>query len=284
MSRSLTKRALIATRFALLEHSRNRLALGLLVLFVPLWYYLFGLATQNTLLDFKYWATGAFLHVNGENLTYITAGLNAITLIVGFLFLASTMKGNQFDRRLVLSGYPQGVLLLSKMAALLIVTVLVSLYASLVLYAFWHPGSPSNLFIIWLGFFCGAIIYGALGLLLGVLVTNELAGFFLIIMISLVDTALQNPLGNPLANQELLKGFPSFGPMQLSVAGGFTTLFPTSYLLLSLVWFAGFAVLGLIIFWWRTRARNVHIAPLAAPSGSGSGSLPAITPGSSAAS
>jgi hypothetical protein len=97
-----------------------------------------------------------------------------------------------------------------------------------------------------------------------VLVTNELAGFFLVIMLSLFDTFLQNPLGNPVGNQPILKDFPSFGAMQLDVAGGFTSLVPWEYFGLSLAWFAGFALLGLIIFWWRTRARAIQISPLAA--------------------
>ena len=60
--------------------------------------------------------------------------------------------------------------------------------------------------------------YGALGLLLGVLVKDDLEGFFLIIMGSLMDTFLQNPLGNPLANRPVLEYFPSFGPTQFASA------------------------------------------------------------------
>jgi ABC-2 type transport system permease protein len=90
-------------------------------------------------------------------------------------------------------------------------------------------------------------------------VTNELVGFFLVIMASLLDTSLQNPFGNPLSNQPLLKFFPSFGAMQLEVAGGFTTYVPWQEVGLALAWFIGFAVLGLLIFWWRTHARNVQV-------------------------
>ena len=38
---------------------------------------------------------------------------------------------------------------------------------------------------------------------------------------SLMDTFLQNPLGNPLANKPVLEWFPSFGPTQFAVAGAF---------------------------------------------------------------
>ncbi len=258
MTASFSRRLLTATRYALFEQGRNRLALGLLIVFVPLWYYLFLLLTQGTTLAIKDWSTGQLLSVDGGNLTLLTAGLNAITLIIGFMFFASTERGMPFDRRLVLSGYPQAVLVLGKLIALLVVTALVALYATLILFAFWRHGHPTQLPLIWLGFWCAALIYGGFGLLLGVLVTSELAGFFLVIMVSLIDTSLQNPLGNPLGNQPVLREFPSFGAMQLEVAGGFTHLFPWETVGLSLAWFGGFAVLGLLIFWWRTHARGVY--------------------------
>ncbi|HEY6406676.1 MAG TPA: hypothetical protein VIY29_04320, partial [Ktedonobacteraceae bacterium] len=103
--------------------------------------------------------------------------------------------------------------------------------------------------------------YGGFGLLLGVLLRGELEGFFLIIMVSLIDTFTQNPVGyssDPSTNQNYIVWFPSFAPTQISVAGGFTHLVPWSYVLLSLAWFGAFALLGLAIFWWKTRAWRVH--------------------------
>ncbi len=264
MAGLFSRRLLTATRYALFEQGRNRFALGLLLLFVPLWFYIIGLLIPSAPLDFKFWVTGSLLHVNGQNLSYLTAGLNAITLIVGFMFFASIHKGIPFDRRLVLSSYPQSLLILGKLIALALITALVSLYASIMLFLFWHPGHPTSLALVWLGFWSAALIYGGFGLLLGVLITNELAGFFLVIMLSLFDTFLQNPVGNPVGNQPILKEFPSFGAMQLDVAGGFTNTVPWAYFGLSLAWFAGFALLGLVIFWWRTHARAVQATPLAA--------------------
>jgi ABC-type Fe3+-siderophore transport system permease subunit len=87
-----------------------------------------------------------------------------------------------------------------------------------------------------------------------VLVSSELAGFFLIIMISLMDTLLQAPVENPLANKDFLAGFPSYGPMQVAVSGGFGHGISGGSIVLALAWFVGFALVGLVIFWWRTRA------------------------------
>jgi len=244
-----------ALRYALREQTRNRLAIGLLVIFVPLWYFLLGTIIPADPLPFRFRATGAFIQVNGQDLTFLTAGFNALTLIIGFMFFASTRSGARFDHRLVLSGYSRPVLILAKLSALVVAAASIALYASLVLLVFWRPESFA---LVWLGYFGAALIYGGLGLLLGVLVSSELAGFFFIIMLSLMDTFFQNPYGNPAANKPFLAWFPSYGPVQLAVAGGFTHVFPTREMLVSLAWFAGFALLGLAIFWRRTRAWNTH--------------------------
>lgn len=258
MLTSLRRRYLTATRYALSEQLRNRMAILLLVIFVPMWDYLFWLVITEDPLSFLVRATNVFIQVSGRELTLLTAGLYAITLIVGFMIFASTRKNTQFDRRLVLCGYSQSQLILAKSTALFAVAVMVSLYTSVVLLAFWQPGS---LPLVWLGFFCAAVIYGTLGLLLGAMVRRELEGFFLIIMVSLIDTSLQNPLGNPVANQEFLRWFPSYAPMQFVVAGAFNQEIPWLHLLYSLAWPICFALFGFVIFLWDTHARRVHTSP-----------------------
>ena len=261
MTRSFQQRYLTATRYALFEQAHNRLALGLLVVFVPIWYAAIGaMMPEGVPAAFQFQPTQTWLQVDGHNLGLLTAGLSALTLIVGFMFFIAARKNTEFDHRLVLSGYPQPLLILGKLTGLVIVTALVSLYASVVLLAFWRP---ENWLLVWLGFWCAALIYGAFGLLLGVLVQNELAGFFLIIMTSMLDTFFQNPVDNPIANQPFLKFLPSYAPTQVYVAGGFTQLLPGQAILLALAWFAGFALLGLAIFWGKTRARKVQIVSLA---------------------
>lgn len=252
---SIGRRYLTATRYALLGQAKNRMAIILLIIFVPIWYYINGVFADRPV-DFKLQFTGTFLHVSSRNLSLLTAGLSAITLIVGFMLFTATRKDRLFDQRLVLNGFPQPLLILAKLTSLVAVAAAVSLYASGILLVFWHPDS---LPLVWLGFFCAALCYGGFGLLLGVLLEGELEGFFLIIMFSLIDTYTQNPVGySSSGNQSFNVWFPSFAPTQISVAGGFTHLAPWSYVLLSLAWLGAFALLGLAIFWWKTRAWRVH--------------------------
>ncbi len=253
-----------ATRYALLELARNRFAFGLLILFVPIWFATLVALIPGDPVPFKLGATGAFVQASGRDLTALTAGLNALTLIVGFLMFAATRKAAAFDRRLVLAGYAQRALLLAKLTALVVASAFIALYSAAVLLVFWRP---NDIVLVWIGYLLAALIYGGLGILLGVLVSSELAGFFLIIMVSLVDTLLQNPVENPVANAEWLKWLPAYGPTQVAAAGGFTTAVPWVEMLAGLAWFVGFALVGLIIFSLRTRARPISVAvqPRAVP-------------------
>ena len=255
MALSYGKRYAVATRYTLLEQLKNRLALGLLVVFVPLWYYIAYIFAGAGPVAFKFRATSTVLQVDSLHLTLLSLGLNSITLIVGFMFFAATRKDMRFDHRLVLSGYPQIQLILARLTAILVVSCLVALYAIAILFIYWRPAFAP---LVWLSFFFGALIYGGLGVLLGVLVRGELEGFFVIIMVSFIDTFIQNPIGNPAASKDFIMVFPSFAPTQLYVAGGFTHVFPLVYVLISLAWIVGFTLLGLLIFYVKTRAWNVH--------------------------
>jgi ABC-2 type transport system permease protein len=247
-----------ALRFLLSEYVRNRTALLLLAVFVPIWYGFMAALISHGHIAFRLWATAHFLSVDGQALSLTTAGMNALTLITGFLVFSATKRGMTFDRRLALGGYPHRTLVSAKLAAMAMASLAISVYAALVLLVFWHTQITFPILI--LGFFAGALTYAGLGFLLGVLVRGELEGFFIVIMVSLVDTLLQNPLGNPAANKDLLAYFPSFGATQVAVAGGFTHLMPWTYFGIGLIWPAALSAIGATVFWWRTRVPNsVHI-------------------------
>ena len=142
--------------------------------------------------------------------------MNSLTLIVGFAVFVAVRRALPLDRRLVFAGYRQTILVAAKAGGIAMVAAGVALYAAIVLLAFWRP-TPAGWLAVLVGFAVMAAEYGALGMLLGVLVKGDLEGFFLIVMGGLIDTFLQNPVGNPVANRPVLEYFPSFGPMQFSV-------------------------------------------------------------------
>lgn len=253
--RPLYGQFLTALRFSVRDQTRNRLAGVLLVLFVPVWYLVMDSMAAGQVLDFKLYATGEVLHVDGGHLTLISAGLNSVTMIAGFVVFDAVRKAVGFDRRLVFAGYRQSTLIGAKTLAVAAVAAAIALYTALAVLVFWRP-TAAGWWSVLAGFAVIALTYGALGLLLGVLVKRDLEGFFLIIMGGLMDTFLQNPLGNPLANKPVLQWFPSFGPMQFAVGGSFGHTALWGHLAFGLAWAAAFGTVGLAVFRFRTRNRT----------------------------
>jgi len=248
------KQLTTALKFSLKEQLTNKFAFGILVVFVPIWYWMLGAITDDTAIAFRFRPTGGFIQANGHDLVLISAGLNVMTMILGFMFFHSAHRSLAFDKRLTRAGLGRFGFMIAKSSALIMTTAVVSLYMVLILVAFWH--FPHNALEVLLGFWSVSLIYGAIGLMLGMLLDNELVGFFIVIMFSMTDTFLQNPIGNPAANKAFLAYFPSYSAMQLSVAGGFTHIFATSQLWLSLAWFVGFLLFALGIFYLRTRRKS----------------------------
>ncbi len=241
--------------FALRNQARNRLAWILLAAFVPAWYGLMAALMGHDTLTFRLYATGTMLRVDARPLGLISGGLNCLTLIVGFAVFAAIRRALPLDRRLVFAGYRQSRLVGAKALAMVVVATAIAVYTAIVLLVFWRP-SPAGWLALLAGFAVMAIEYGALGLLLGVLVRGDLEGFFLIIMGGLTDTFLQNPVGNPVANKPLLAYFPSFGPMQFASGGAFADRWLFADLALGLAWAVAFALLALAVFTVRTGVRH----------------------------
>jgi len=166
---------------------------------------------------------------------------------------SSPRRALPFDRRLILSGYRPGALIAAKTTAALAVAAAVGAYAVLVILAFWRP---AGLWAIALAFIMATATYAALGLLIGVLVRGDLEGFFLIIMLAMLDTFLENPVDNPLANKPILEFFPSYGPTQIAAAGTYHQVL-AGIAGVSLAWTAAFALFGLAVL----RLRMPHHRP-----------------------
>ena len=250
-----------ATGFELIEHARNRLAIVLVGVFIPVWITLIDLMMSANSLPFRYRGTDVELLVNGRYLTFVSGGLNAVTLIVGFLMFSVTYRSGPFDRRLVAAGYPRPHLLAAKVTALTASSVVVAAYTSLVVFAYWRP---EQLWLFALGMFTAAITYGGIGIVLGVLLRGELEGMFAIIMISLIDVGLESPVVNAGSDNDLVRFLPMYGSMQAGVGAGFTRNVPWQQLAAVPAWWAVCSVIGLIAFHVRTRVYTRSGRPVTA--------------------
>ncbi|MGH3278276.1 MAG: hypothetical protein ACRDNW_03970 [Trebonia sp.] len=119
-----------AVQFAVRDQVRNRLAALLLVIFVPVWYLLLLAMAGHKPLAFKLFSTGQVVAADGGHLTLITAGLNALTIITGFMVFHSVHAALAFDRRLVFAGYRKATLIAAKTLAMAAVAIAVAVYAA----------------------------------------------------------------------------------------------------------------------------------------------------------
>ncbi|MFF5549506.1 ABC transporter permease [Streptomyces olivaceoviridis] len=239
-----------AARFDLIEHARNRLATVLVALFIPSWISLAHAVIPSRTVAFRLRATGRLLAPAGNQITQITGALNAVTLITGFMMFAVTFNGGRFDRRLAMAGYPRIHLVLAKTTSLTLASGTIAAYATAVICATWSPRQPVQLAA---ALFCGAMTYGALGVVFGSLLRREVEGMFALVMTSLVDVGLQSPLASGGTKSAAVRLLPTYGTMQAATAAGFTHTSLPGDLGVQLLWFAGAALLGLLAFCRRTR-------------------------------
>ncbi|MBQ0825440.1 hypothetical protein [Streptomyces tagetis] len=240
-----------ALRFTLTAHVRNRLALVLAVTFIPLWVHLVRVCAYDAVLHFQVHAAGGEIAASNNRATQVNSALNAVTVIVGFMMFMEAFQSGPLDRRLVLAGYPRRHLMAGKVVALVAIAAVLAVYTALLL----RLSFPLEQF--WqlaLAVFTANLAYGGIGVMLGPLLRGELEGFFLIIMTSLVDAALQNPGMNPLADQPGLRFLPMYAPSQLAYTSAFTPVWAGSYAAGGLVWFALCTTAGLLFFSLRTRS------------------------------
>lgn len=240
-----------ATRFALIEHARNRFALVLVGLFIPVWTCLAYLAVTDTPVHMRLRATGETLTARGNEVTEISGALNAVTLITGFMMFAATFFGNRFDRRLAMAGYPRTHLVLAKVTALAIVSAVVAAYATAITCLAWTPRQP---LLLAAALFCAGLTYGALGVGFGSVLRREVEGMFAIVMTSILDLALQNPIISSGADNAIISYLPTYGAMQAATAAGFSTSAVPGHLALQLTWFAVAALIALVSFHRSTRS------------------------------
>lgn len=253
---------LIATRYGLVEHARNRFAMVLVAVFVPVLITLVRLAVTDIEVPFRLRNTGLVLRANGNELAQISGALTAVSLIIGFMMFAATFSSGAFDRRLSMAGFPRVALALAKIACLVVASMGVCAYATAVICCYWSPQRPVQLAA---ALFCAAMTYGALGVALGALLRREVEGMFAIAMISCFDMAVQNPIASSGADSEFVRWLPSYGAMQASTAAGFSDTTQFAGFAAQLAWFAASALAGLVAFHLRTRSslgptRWLHVA------------------------
>lgn len=251
-----------AVRFAVIEQLRNRLALLLVLFFVPLWITLGYKVMADDPVRFFVRPADRSITMDGNVITQMSGALHSLALIVGFMMFLATARSAAFDRRLVMAGYPRLCLALAKFTALVLAAAVVAAYGAVWMRMFWVP---QQLFLLAVGLFMGALIYGGIGVMLAAVLRSELAGMFLVIMVSFVDLSLQNPIANPAADSPLLRYFPAYGAMQTVVTAGGLNIVPWQELAMGVLWALGMVAAGMTAFAVRSRSHRTTGSVVVAP-------------------
>ncbi|MFG3259578.1 hypothetical protein [Streptomyces sp. NPDC048172] len=240
----------VALGFTLTGHLRNRLAMSMIAFFIPTWIYLVRATALSKDISFRSSALHIDVVASMNRTIQVSSALHAVTVIAGFMMFMATFSAREMDLRLVLAGYPRLQLLSAKVVALFVVTALLTGYTLALLWISWPLTQPFGVAVA-LG--AAILAYGGLGIMAGYLLRNELEGFFVVVMATLIDVGMQSPVSNPAADQVWLSALPLYGPAQAALTASFTHAATAGCAGRALPWFLATTLMALLLFCLRTR-------------------------------
>ena len=243
----------VATWLSLVELARNKLAMALLAFFVLLWITIARVVFTTEILPVQLQSTGDVIHAGGEKLTMISGAVMSVSSLLGLMMFRIARQSSDFDQRLVADGFPLPALLAAKLTVLVAAAAVVGGYGTLCMLIYWPVKQPLLLAV---GLFTGAVVYGTLGLFVGMFFAGELEGIVVLIMVSVIDMVPQNPVANPTPNSAVVPLLPNYGAIQLSTAAGFTHSAVVAPIAYSLPWFFGLTCITFGALTRRTRTRT----------------------------
>lgn len=187
------------------EYYRNTMNLVLLAVIPVLLIYTFGDALGR-LSDLF----GELLTVEmGKSMGALWAAA-FLTGITGFFMMIGAQAA---DRRLVRAGYSAATVVLLRMVAVGVVGIAVSLVSFGVLLTQLTPVNYIQAFLV---MYLGALIYGAIGILIGSIITAELEGSFALLFFFVMDAFIGSPLFGATAQAFVL--LPTYYPTKILLA------------------------------------------------------------------
>lgn len=208
------------------ENTRNYVLIGLLI-FLPIAFITVAIAvTQDALMPIE-------LSIDGEPQT-VMRGLPAVhgvamvpltsTILAGIVGLLLMQDVRNTDGRLVLSGYRAREVILARLGTLGILAALVTVVSvGVMAYDVW-PEQP--LFFL-LSLFVVTLLYGLVGMLIGVFL-DRVAGLWTLLVVSMLDIGLfQSPLFPMGDDSWWVAILPGHYPMEVIFDTGLTASFDT---------------------------------------------------------
>ena len=251
MNRLFTSAGMVAR-----ELLRNRTAMSLLFVVPTILYLLIHATTGERLIPYQLSAQhGAALLGSERNISLLFIGSTAMCGLLAFLSFVVIWRPIQTDRRLVFEGYRPWELLGAKVLVVAGTSAIVALFVTGLLLFFYRPERLGGVF---LGFFLGGLLYGQLGMVIGILSRRDLDGILAILLLVNVDPGwLQNPVFFAHAhNRVIIQWLPAHHPSQITMLSALTRDPLGSEILLCGAWVLAFGLLAALLY--RLRIGIVH--------------------------
>lgn len=170
-----------------------------------------------------------------------------LTGIMGFYTMSSAREA---DRRLVRSGYSTVSVVVLRLATV----ALLGLIAALTSFAFLITRvTPDNYAITFAAIYLAALIYGALGILIGSVITGELEGSFALLFFFIMDAFIGSPLFG--TTSEAFAALPTHYPSLIMSAMTAGEVHSAIHWLWATLYLAGAGVLGAFAFYRTAKVR-----------------------------
>lgn len=215
-------RVVVSARMVAHEVLRNRTAVSLLLLVPTILYLVIHATSGDRPVPFELRTRDGGLLVGSEHaLSLLFMGSTAVCGLMAFLSFVLTWRSIPTDRRLVFEGFHPAELLGARAIVVSGVSTIVALHVTVLLLVFHRP---DRLGAVFLGFLAGGLLYGFLGILIGVLSRRELDGILAILLLVNIDPGwLQNPVYYAGAqHRALIHWLPSHHACQVTMLGAFT--------------------------------------------------------------
>ena len=251
-------------RISFRETARNYVLLGLLIV-LPIAFITVAFAvTQDAQMPIELPIDGktetvmrGLPEVHGVAMTPLTS-----TIIAGIVGLLLMQQARTVDRRLVVTGYRAREVVIARLGTL---GILVTLVTAVTVGVMAYDVMPEQPVLFVLAIFVITLLYGLVGMLLGV-VLDRVAGLWTILVVSMLDVGLfQSPLFPMGEETWWVAVLPGHHPMEVVFDAGLTTQADTlAHLGWAFVYLFGVAVVSILLFYRLTahqRLPRLQVTP-----------------------
>jgi hypothetical protein len=228
---------------------RQRIVLTLIIVIPATFLLIVELTTSERMIPFKLASLNeeVFVEMSEKGISFIFFAVASAGFLVSFLALNLIQKNTEVNKRLIICGYHSYELLISILLSLLFMIFLIAIYVGLLTNAFY---SIRHLPIFIFSLMLIGFVYGCYGLTVGSLISGELEGILLIVLLVNIDVGwLQNPVFYAEAqNQIIIQYLPAYFPSQTAIISAFTDYSVLNGALNSFIYGILFLLLSMLIF------------------------------------